>query len=83
MEMFIEQTIELSGFEARRAMTESIRNKEQKFMTLFNEREKLKNEVTNLSKTSQIRIDDNWRDDPEMLPPEIYQNKVTIYLVLT
>ena len=81
-EMFIEQIIELRGFEARRSMTERIRNKEQQFLSLFNEREKLRNEVTKLSKTNQIRIDDNWRDDPEMLPPEIYQNKVTIYPVL-
>lgn len=80
-EMFIEQMIELSGVEARRAMTERIRNKEQQFLSLYNKREKLQYIVTKLSKTSQRRIDDNWRDNPEMLPPEIYQNKVTIYPV--
>jgi hypothetical protein len=81
-EMFIELTIELRGFEAKRAITEKIRNEEQKFLSLFNEREKLRNEVAELSNTSQIKIDYNWRDIPEVLPPVIYQNKVTIYPVL-
>lgn len=84
-EMHIELMIELSGLEARKKATEKIRRIEEEFLKLFNERENLRNEVNELNDTSKIIVNYSWRDNPrpEMLPPEIYQNTVTIYPVLT
>lgn len=84
-EMYIELMIELSGLEARKKATEKIRRLEQEFLNLFYEREKLRNDVNELDKTSKIKIDYNWRDNPppEMLPPKVYQDTVTIYPVIT
>ncbi|MBN2183018.1 MAG: hypothetical protein JW715_13995 [Sedimentisphaerales bacterium] len=79
-EMHIELMIEMSGLEARKKATEKIRRIEEEFLKLFNEREKLRNEVNDLDNTSKKVIDYNWRDNPrpEMLPPKVYQNTVTI-----
>jgi predicted nucleic acid-binding Zn-ribbon protein len=84
-EMYIELMIELSGLEARKKATEKIHRLEQEFLNLFNERDMLREEVNELDKTSEIKIDYNWRDNPspEMLPPKVYQDTVTIYPVLT
>ena len=95
-EMFVEQMIELSGLEARRQTTESLRAKQQAFLDLYNERSDLEREVGKLRNTigdSQKRInnmtellahpkpDTTWGRN--MLPPKVYQNTVTIHLVLT
>ena len=87
-EMFVEQMIELSGSEARKKVTEQIREKEQNFLRLFNRRKELRNRVGKLSRLiedSRLRIDDITKllndPTPSMLPPKVYQNKATIYPV--
>lgn len=84
-QMFIEQTIELSGLEARREVAELIRAREQRFLGLKSERLELQRDVRALKKS----IDDCERWIPEiqerlnkptieMLTPKVYNNSVTI-----
>jgi hypothetical protein len=87
-EMFVEQMIELSGLEARRELAELIRAKEQRFLGLSNEREKLRMEVNELGRSidrSQrriIHIRNELNNPPTyMQPPRVYQNKVTIHRI--
>jgi len=93
-EMFIEQMVELSGLEARRLTTERLRARQQRFLGLFNERDDLQREVTNLRNTvkeNQRSIDSLTESlaHPKpnqmlrVLPPKVYQNTVTIYPVVT
>jgi hypothetical protein len=93
-EMFIEQMVELSGLEARRLTTNRLLAKQPRFLGLFNERNDLQREVTNLRNT----IGENQRSinsitesllHPKpnqmlhVLPPKVYQNTITIYPVIT
>jgi hypothetical protein len=87
-QMFIEQTIELSGLEARREVAELIRAREQRFLGLASERSQLQRDVRDLKKS----VDEcTWwiadirerLDHPtiEMLAPKVYNNSVTIYRI--
>lgn len=85
-EMFVEQMIELSGLEARRQLAEVIRAKEQRFLGLSNERERLKTEVNVLANSIEkslhalTHIANRLNNPPTyMQPPKVYQNKVTIH----
>jgi DNA repair exonuclease SbcCD ATPase subunit len=89
-QMYIENMVELSGLEARKKETEKIHRLEEEFTKLFNERGNLSGEVSKLNETIKTRQTDieqltNRLNNPipEMQPPEIYQNTVTIYPVLT
>ena len=84
-EMFIEQMIEFSSIEARRHMAEQIRAKEQRFLGLLTERSQLQRDIDDLK--AQIstypelidRITHEFENPtPDMLPPKVYQDKVTI-----
>ena len=88
-QMFVEQTIELKSAEAREQATVKIRDRDKAFLDLFTQWANLSGEVQNL----KINLENNERrvqeieerltnPEPHMLPPEIYQNKVTIYPVL-
>ena len=87
-QMFVEQTIELSGLEARRIMTQEIRAKEERFLGLFNERGKLQTELGQLEKSinrhqNNITKITHWLENqpPYVLPPRVYRDRVTIWRV--
>jgi peptidoglycan hydrolase CwlO-like protein len=87
-QMYIENMVELSGLEARKKVTEKIHRLEEEFIKLFNERGNLSGEVDRLNetiKTRQMDIEQITnrlnKPTPEMQPPEVYQNTVTIYPV--
>jgi len=87
-QMFIEQMIELSGVKARQHAALKIREREKEFLVLFNQQSNLEDEVNNLKNSLKIS-ENNLRSAekildnpvPEMLPPKVFQNKVTIYPV--
>lgn len=87
-EMFVEQMVELRGVEARKKAALRIRNREKEFLDLFSQWSNFDNEVNRLQHDLEIS-ENNLRDTekmlanptPDMLPPRVYQNKVTIYRV--
>lgn len=88
-QMFIEQTIELKSAEARKQAAIKIRGRGKAFIDMFNEWNNLSSEVYDLkanlvnSERSVQEIEEILTNPkPDMLPPEIYQDKVTIYPVL-
>jgi hypothetical protein len=89
-QMFVEQTIELKSAEAREQAAIKIRNREKDFVDLYYQWKNIRGEVhklqANLENSKKAVKDLEKRlsnPEPYMLPPEIYQNKVTIYPVLT
>ena len=89
-QMFVEQTIELKSAEAREKAAIKIRNRDKAFVDLYIEWKNLSGEVHNLKtniKNSKRRLQEieERLNNPEwdMLPPTLYQNKVTIYPVLS
>ncbi|MBN2594972.1 MAG: hypothetical protein JXA81_15810 [Sedimentisphaerales bacterium] len=89
-QMFVEQTIELKSAEAREQAAVKIRDRDKAFVDLFIQWKNLSGEVHNLKANLEInerRIQEIEarlsNPEPFMLPPEIYQNKVTIYPVVT
>ena len=87
-ELQIIQTIELKGAEARRKAAVAIRQREKDFLDLFDKWTSLDSEVKRLKDTIESReekiaeIEETLANPkPDMLPPQIYQNKVTIYPV--
>ena len=88
-QMFVEQTIELKSAEARKQAATKIRDRDKTFIDLFIQWNNLSGEVYNLKanlQNSEKRVQEMeerlTNPTPDMLPPEIYQNKVTIYPVL-
>ena len=88
-QMFVEQTIELKSAEAREQAAIKIRNRDKTFVELFIRWKNLKDEVfklkanlENAEKQAKEIEERLTNPEPYMLPPEIYQNKVTIYPVL-
>jgi hypothetical protein len=89
-QMFIEQTIELKSAEARKKAAMKIRDRDKTFVDLFIQWKNLSGEVYNLKanlESSEKRVPEMeeilTNPTPNLLPPEIYQNKVTIYPVRT
>ena len=89
-EMSIELTIELSGLEARRKVTEQIYEREQRFLTVFDRLSRLRSRVSSLNRSidrNKERIEErtNYLKNlpPELQSPKVYRNTVTIYPVLT
>ena len=87
-EMFIEQTIELGSIEARRRMAEQIRAEEQRFLGLLTERSQLQGDIDHLKGLIATRPEvisqithELENPTPDMLPPKVHQDKVTIYEV--
>ena len=88
-QMFVEQTIELKSAEARKQAATKIRDRDKAFIVMFNKWNNLSSEVYNLKanlENYEERVPEIeeilTNPKPDMLPPEIYQNKVTIYPVL-
>lgn len=87
-EMFVEQMVELRGVEARKKAALRIRNREKEFLDLFNrwgsfevEVEKLKKSLSGSEERAHKIEEKLANPEPNMLPPKVYQNKVTIYPV--
>ena len=87
-QMYVEQLIELRGAEARKKATLRICNWEKEFLDFYNQRANLEKEVDglerNLSKSKKYLSGLEERlanPEPDMLPPKVYQDKVTIYPV--
>ena len=87
-QMFVEQTIELKSVEARKQAATKIRDRDKTFVELFIRWKNLKDEVFKLKANlenaeRQVKEIEERLTNPEpyMLPPELYQNKVTIYPV--
>jgi len=81
-----EQAIELAGALAKKKAAISIREREEKFYDLYKRRISLAKQVGELKKElrnaeSYQRNAEKWLADPQhnMLPPRVYQNKVTIH----
>lgn len=88
-QMFVEQTIELKSAEARKQAAVKIRDRDKAFVDLFIQWKNLSGEVHNLKSNLENNerrvqeIEDRLNNpEPFMLPPELYQNKVTIYPVI-
>ncbi len=87
-QMFVEQMIELSSAKARQKAALQIREREKEFLNLFSQWSNLNSEVKRL-KDNLENSENNLLDVekilanpfPEMLPPKVFQNKVTIYPV--
>jgi hypothetical protein len=87
-QMFVEQLVELRGVEARKKAALKIRNREKEFLNLFSQWNNLNVEVKRLKQDlekseKRILLDKKnlANPTPEMRPPKVYQNKVTIYPV--
>jgi len=89
-QMFVEQMIELKSAEAREQAAIKIRDRDKAFVDLYLQWKNSSREVRNLkadlenSERIAQKIEEKL-NNPEwdMQPPEIYQNKVTIYPVRT
>ncbi len=88
-EMYIELMIELSGLEARRALTKNIQDQETGFLNLFYRVCTLGNEVGELITTiegGQNMIASTTRrlENPsfDSLPPKVHKNTVRIYRII-
>ena len=87
-QIFVEQMIELSSAKVRQNAALEIREREKEFLTLFSQWSNLESEVTGLKQDLEIsennlrNIETNLTNPvPEMLPPKVFQNQVTIYPV--
>lgn len=88
-QMLVEQLIELKSAEAREQAAIKIRNRDKDFIDLLFQWKNLSSEVLSLKgdledSENRVREMEESLPNPEwyLLPPEIYQNKVTIYPVL-
>jgi seryl-tRNA synthetase len=87
-QMYIELMIELSGLEAKKKATEALSGKEQAFLSLYTKLSSLRGEVKDLyatinQKETSLKEVNKWLKNPppEMLPPKVFQNAVTIYSI--
>jgi len=88
-QMFVEQTIELKSAEAREQAAIKIRDRDKAFVDLHIQWKNISAEVHSLktdlkdSERNVKAIEERLADpDWDLLPPEIYQDKVTIYPVV-
>ncbi|MGD8501929.1 MAG: hypothetical protein PVJ86_14855 [Phycisphaerales bacterium] len=87
-QMLVEQMIELRSAEARKEATHRIRNREKAFLDFFSRWDSLNTELNQLTaklnnSEKNLRTTERYLANPrpDMLPPKLYQNKVTIYPV--
>ncbi len=87
-QMYVEQMIERKSVKAREDTTLRIRNREKEFSDCYIEWVNLMGEVHGLERDlsnseKELSELEEWlaNPKPEMLPPKVYQDKVTIYPV--
>ncbi|HIJ52501.1 MAG TPA: hypothetical protein HPP66_05025 [Planctomycetes bacterium] len=88
-QMFVEQMVELRGAMARKDAAIELRNQDKQFCDLYNawhslekEVKFLRNRLRNEEKRVRSYEEGTANPHPELLPPKVLQNKVTIYPVL-
>jgi len=88
-QMFVEQMVEFRGAEARKGAAIDLRNRDKQFCDFFDAWTTLESEVRGLKhslRDSEKRVrsfeESIANPHPELLPPKVLQNKVTIYPVL-
>jgi hypothetical protein len=87
-QMYVEQIVELRGIEARKKAALQICDRAKEFLNLYNQRNNLKSEAHSLQRDLKFS-ENNLREaermlfnpPPEMQPPKLYLDKVTIYPV--
>jgi len=87
-EMLREQAVELAGALARKDMATQIRDQAEGYFSLTSMKSSLQNELDTLKNDlsdykAELQRSENQLAHPtsDMLPPEVFQNKVTIYPV--
>jgi len=87
-QMFVEQMIELRGAEARKEATIRVLNREKACCSFFDQWTTLDSEVRGLKESltiSEVTVRNLEKElanpGPHLLPPKVFQNKVTIYPV--
>jgi hypothetical protein len=88
-QMFVEQMIELRGTEARKEAAVKLRDQDKQFCVLYdiwtgleNVVGLLRSELEDREKMVRFCEEGMANPHPELLPPKVLQNKVTIYPVL-
>jgi hypothetical protein len=88
-QMFVEQMVEFRGAEARKGAAIDLRNRDKQFCDFFDAWTSLDSEVKSLR--NKLRSDEKrvryYEEEianphPQLLPPKVLRNKVTIYPVL-
>lgn len=87
-QMFVEQIVELRGIDARKKAALQICDRAKEFLNLYNQRNNLNSEASSLQRDLKFS-ENNLREaermlsnpPPEMQPPKLYLDKVTIYPV--
>jgi len=85
-QMFVEQMVELRGAMGRKDAALKLRNQDKQFCDFFDAWTGLESEVNNLrnklrndEKKVRFYEEEMANPHPELLPPKVLQNKVTIY----
>jgi hypothetical protein len=88
-QMFVEQMIELRGTEARKEAAIRLRDQDKQFCVLYDiwtglyiEVQNLRSRIDNDERRVRFYEEEMANPPDELLPPQVYQNKVTIYPVL-
>jgi hypothetical protein len=88
-QMFVEQMVELRGAMGRKEAALKLRNQDKQFCDFFdawtgleNEVKSLRNSLRNSEHVVLYREEEMANPHPQLLPPKVFQNKVTIYRVL-
>jgi hypothetical protein len=88
-QMFVELMVELKGAMARKDAALKLRNQDKQFCDFFNawtgldsEVKRLRDKLRNDEKMLRAYEEEVADPHPELLPPKVLQNKVTIYPVL-
>ena len=88
-QMFVEQMIELRGAEGRKEAAIKLREQNKQFCNLYNawmdlefKVSVLREDLRNNEKKVRFCEEEIANPHPELLPPKVLQNKVTIYPVL-
>jgi hypothetical protein len=89
-QMFVEQMVELRGAMGRKEAALKLRNQDKQFCDLYNQWSdlrivvsSLRNSLKDYEKKERYYEESIADPHPELLPPKVLQNKVTIYPVLT
>jgi hypothetical protein len=88
-QMFVEQMVELRGAMGRKDAAINLRDRDKQFCDFFdawtgleNEVESLRNDLKSVEKRVRYCEEEIANPHPDLLPPKVLRNKVTIYPVL-
>ena len=88
-QMYVEQVVELRGTEGRKGAAIKLREQDKKFCDLYNawtglafKASVLENDLESWEKKVRFCEEEMANPHPELLPPKVLRNKVTIYPLL-